>query len=157
MFYRFLSVALTACAILTCRAESGSAKGGGSASASLDITVRIARVVRLRALDLPASIDITKADIERGEIVVRGRLDLLVNDPRGFILEARLLDRSFSGFRIDGLPRTMEGNEDPVSVELPANGRREPAPTPVEYRFRIAPDALPGPHRWPLMLTLGSS
>jgi hypothetical protein len=124
-------------------------------NADVRIVVQIPRVMRLRALDLPSTIALSADDISRGEVVVKGRLDVLVNDPRGYALEARPMGRAFPGFRIQGLARVVETDGDPVAVSMPSMvGMKAARPFPVEYHLRIAPDTVPGRYPWPVLLTL---
>jgi hypothetical protein len=138
-------------------AAGGVTTGGGAISVNtgIHIAVRIPRVMRLRALDLPSTITLTSDDISRGEVVVKGRLDVLVNDPQGYLLGAQLTSRTFPGFRLEGLARVVETNGEPVAVSMPSMvGLKEIKPFPVEYRLHIAPDAVPGQYPWPVILTL---
>jgi hypothetical protein len=137
-------------------ANSSVATGhGASAKASIDFAIRIPRVARLRQLDTPSDIAITPEDIARGYVRVKARLDLLVNDPRGYVLAGRLDDRAFSGFRLEGLGMPVEATGPMNVIQMPPDRRlREQVPVEVSYLLRIAHDATPGVRRWPLRLQL---
>jgi hypothetical protein len=139
-------------------ASSSVASGlGASAKASIDFAIRIPRVARLRQLDTPAAIEITPEDIARGYVRVNARLDLLVNDPRGYVLAGRLDDRAFSGFRLEGLGMPVEASGSMNTIQMPPDRRlREQVPVEVSYLLRLAHDAAPGVRRWPLHLQLQS-
>jgi len=141
-------------------ANSSIASGAGpqSAKASIDFAIRIPRVARLRELDTPPAIAITAEDVARGYVRVNARLDLLVNDPRGYVLAARLDDAAFSGFRLEGLGRPVEASGASSVMQMPPERRlRSLAPVEVSYELRIAPHAAPGTRPWPLRLRLQSN
>lgn len=136
-------------------ASSGTASGSGalSARASIDFAIRVPRIARLRQLDLPRTLTLTEEDIARGFVRLRGRLDLAVNDPRGYVLTGRLADRAFSGFRVEGLALPIESSGPSDSVQMPPErAPRSGEPREVRYELRIAPGAVPGVRPWPLQL-----
>jgi hypothetical protein len=140
-----------------CEAHSGTTSGaaGLSARASIDFAVRIPRIARLRQLDTPPVLAITAQDIARGYVRVKARLDLVVNDPHGYVLAGRLDDRAFSGFRLEGLGMPVEARGAESVMQMPPDRRlREPVPLEVSYELRIAQDAVPGTRPWPLHLRL---
>jgi hypothetical protein len=139
----------------TCHASSGTASGSGalSAKASIDFAIRIPRVARLRQLDTPPAVEITAEDIARGFVRVKARLELVVNDPRGYVLAGRIGDRAFSGFRMEGLGMPVEASGRASVIPMPPDRRlREPVPVDVSYELRLAEDATPGVRPWPLRL-----
>jgi hypothetical protein len=159
------ATALTAALLLIAfsgasRAHSSVASGTGlqSAKASIDFAIRIPRVARLRELDTPPAIAITAEDVARGYVRVKARLELVVNDPRGYVLAARLDDPAFSGFRLEGLGMPVEASGASNVMQMPPDRRlRSLAPVEVSYELRIAPRAVPGTRPWPLRLRLQSN
>lgn len=142
-----------------CPAHSNVASDAGplSARASIDFAIRVPRVARLRELDTPPAIAITAADVARGYVRVKARLQLVVNDPRGYVLAVRLDDASFSGFRLEGLGMPVEGAGSSSVMQMPPERRlREQTPLEVSYELRIAPHAAPGVRPWPLRLQVQS-
>jgi hypothetical protein len=136
-------------------ASSSTASGSGplSAKASIDFAIRIPRVARLRQLDTPPAVEITAEDIARGFVRVNARLELVVNDPRGYVLAGRIGDPAFSGFRMEGLGMPVEASGRASVMQMPPDRRlREPVPLEVRYELRLAGDATPGVRPWPLRL-----
>jgi len=141
---------------LTLRAASSFVTGGGSASASLDFSLAVPRVLQLRELSRPASLDISADDVARGKVVVGGAmLDLLANDPAGYVIRARLVGAVFTAASIVGLPGPLVATPDSATLRMATMvGRPRPAPVPVQYELQLAPDASPGHYAWPVALTL---
>ena len=140
------SIAVLAGALaLPAAASSDLAQGGGPARAYVDFTIRVPRVALLKLVNHPATVEVTAEDIARGKIVVSGAsLDLLVNNPLGYVLRADLMNAMFTAARIVNLPARM-----PTMV-----GKPRPAPIAVDYELSLAPDAQPGRYSWPVSLSV---
>ncbi|HTS85975.1 MAG TPA: hypothetical protein VMG61_12780 [Usitatibacter sp.] len=141
---------------LTLRAASSVVPGGGSASASLDFSFVVPRVLQVRELSRPASLDISADDIARGTVTVSGAmLDLLANDPAGYVIRARLVNAVFTAVSIVGLPGPLVATPASATLRMATMvGRPKPAPVPVQYELQLSPDAVPGRYAWPVALTL---
>jgi hypothetical protein len=138
-------------------ASSTLAGGAGPvAKAYLDFSIGVPKVMQLRLVGHPLALDVTAADVARGEITVSGpALDLLVNNPLGYVLRAEILGAVFTAVRINGLAAPVVVTHDAALLRMPTMvGRPKPAPTPVEYRLQLAADALPGRYAWPVSLTI---
>jgi hypothetical protein len=136
--------------------EALSGAGALAAKASVDFTLNVPRVMQMRLLGHPASLDITAEDIARGSITVSGpRLDLLVNDRLGYVLRAEVVHAVFTAAKIMGLPSTLVATPAGASVRMASMvGRSRPQPVAVEYELQLASDAQPGRYPWPVALTL---
>jgi hypothetical protein len=129
-------------------AASGITTGNGTLAsrASVDISVTIPKVMQLRLVNHPASLEITSDDVARGSVRVTGAsLDLLVNDRLGFELRADLLNAMFTAVRIAGSPSMRFAS---------MVGRPRQQPFPVEYELQLAPGATPGRYAWPVSLSI---
>jgi len=139
-------------------AASDALTGSGAitAKAAVDFSVNVPRVMQMRLLGHPASVDITAEDIARGSITVSGpSLDLLVNDRLGFVLRAELVNAMFSAARIVGLSSPVTATAAGATLHMASMvGRPKPQPVAVDYELTLAPDALPGRYSWPVALTL---
>lgn len=135
-------------------AVSGAA--GLAARASIDIAINVPRVMQMRLLGHPASLEVTAEDIARGSITVSGpSIDLLVNDRSGYNLRAELVNAVFTAVRIAGLPASVQASSAPAVVRMPTMiGRPKPQPMPVAYELQLASDAQPGRYAWPVALSL---
>lgn len=139
------SIAVLAGALALPAGAASDIAPGGSVRAHVDFAISIPRVAQLRLVNHPAAIDVTAADIARGLIVVSGAsLDLLVNDPTGYVLRVDVGNGAFSAARIVNLPARM-----PSMV-----GKPKPAPMPVDYEITLSPDAQPGRFAWPVSVTI---
>ena len=139
------SIAVVAGALALPAGASSELAQAGPARAYLDFTIKVPRVALLRLLNHPTSIDVTADDIARGKVVVSGAsLDLIVNNPLGYVLRADLMNAMFTAARIVNLPSRM----------ATMVGKPRPAAIPVEYELSLAPDAQPGRYAWPVALSL---
>ena len=124
-----------------------------AASAPLDFTVVIPRVMALEMRGHPALVRVTAEDVARGEVVVQGaQLDITANGRAGFVLRAELNDAAFGGVAIDGLPAALACDCTAAHASMRAPGHRLSAR--VRYRLRLADHATPGEYRWPVTLSL---
>jgi len=139
-------------------AASDALSGAGAitAKASVDFLITVPRVMQMRLLGHPASLDITAEDIARGSVTVSGpRLDLLVNDRLGFVLRAELVNAVFSAARIVGLSAPITATAAGATLRMASMvGRPKPQPVAVDYELTLAADAVPGRYSWPVSLTL---
>jgi len=102
-------------------------------------------------------IQVTSEDIARGAVEVRGgsRLVMTVDSPTGYALDISSRGKLFTAIRIDGAGSTAElGAAGGTVVQREGRiGRRVIA---LNYRFILAPDAIPGTYAWPLDLAVRS-
>ena len=120
---------------------------------SVDLRVRIPRVLALEMEGHPARVRVTEADVARGEVVVHGpRVRIAANDRDGFVLRAQLATGPFGGFEVGGLPAALACECDAAHAAMRVPGNRLEAA--VAYRLRLAAHASPGVYRWPLTLSL---
>jgi hypothetical protein len=148
---------LALAAILTSNAFAASAvASGGSVHSSIDFQVSVPRVMQMKLVAHPTSLDITADDIARGSIKVSGpRVELLVNDRMGFAIRADLNGSTFNAVRISGLASPVVATQAGATVHMSSMvGRPKPAPVPVEYELQLAPGAQPGHYAWPVTLSL---
>jgi hypothetical protein len=136
--------------------EALSGAGPITAKASIDFTLRIPRVMQMRLLGHPDSVEITAEDVARGSIVVSGpRVDLLVNDRLGYVLRAELVHAVFSAAKIVGLSSSLTATAAGASMRMASMvGRARPQPVAVHYELTLAADAVPGRYSWPVALSL---
>jgi hypothetical protein len=142
---------------LAVRAASDVVRGNASSvAAAIDVSIVIPAVMQLKQLAHPAMLDISADDIARGKVTITGtQLDLLVNDPVGYVIRARVVNAMFSAVSIAGLPQPLIASSLSASLRMASMvGRPRPAPVPVQYELELSPDAMPGRYSWPVALTL---
>ena len=142
---------------LAVRAASDIAPGGAPlARAAIDVSIVIPTVMQLKQLAHPLALDISSDDIARGKVTVTGtQLDLLVNDPMGYVIRARVVNAMFSAVSIAGLPQPLVASSLSATLRMASMvGRPRPAPVPVQYELALSPGATPGRYSWPVALTL---
>lgn len=127
------------------------------AGASIDLGIIVPRVMRMRLLDHPSTIDVTREDVESGVVIVDGpKLELASNDPRGYWLDAQLRG-PFAEATIEGLRAPMHIAASGVRVLMPSMvGERRPAPYRLRYELRLREGTTPGVYRWPVTLSMDS-
>jgi len=142
---------------LAVRAASGVSVGvGPSVRAAIDVAIVIPAVMQLREIARPTGIDLTADDVARGKVTVNGaQLDLLVNNPTGYLIRARVVNAVVSAVSILGLPGPLVATADSATLPMASMiGRPKPAPLAVQYELQLSPDAVPGHYSWPLALSL---
>jgi hypothetical protein len=140
-------------------ASSSAASGGAQlhADASIDLRIIVPRVLRMRLLDHPSTIEVTREDVQNGVVIVDGpRLELASNDPRGYWLDAQLRG-PFAEATIEGLRAPMHIAASGGRVLMPSMvGERRPGPYRLRYELRLREGTPPGVYRWPVMLSMDS-
>lgn len=127
------------------------------ARAHVDFQVRIPAVLRLALNGQPATLRVTPEDAAAGEVRVDGGEALVVvNDPRGYLLQANL-SGPFSEAVIEGLPVAVQVQAGGTAVPMPSMvGQRQPQARRLQYRFNIAKGTTPGVYAWPLALAVAN-
>jgi hypothetical protein len=142
---------------LAVRAASDVVRGGApSVRAAIDVSIVIPVVMQLRQLAHPNTLDISADDIARGKVTVTGtQLDLLVNDPVGYVIRARVVNAMFSAVSIVGLPGPLIATPLSNTLRMASMvGRPRPTPVPVQYELQLSPGVTPGQYAWPVSLSL---
>ena len=149
-------LALPLAQLAVAASDTVSGPGTLAARASIDFAIAVPRMMQMRLISHPATLDVTAEDIARGTITVSGpSIDLLVNDRTGYNLRAELVSAVFTAVRIAGLPATVQATAAPAIVRMPSMvGRPRPQPIPVAYELQLASDAVPGRYSWPVALSL---
>ena len=157
MLRRLVILALLLPAGLPVAAAGTRVTGGGAlqAKAEVDMRVVIPYVLELKLLDQPSVVTIDADQAARGEVVVSGgRVALLANDRRGYVVEARL-DGPFVEAVIDGLDAPIRVTPDGARVLMPSMvGLRKPGPYRMRCRLRLQEGTAPGVYRWPVTLAI---
>lgn len=137
-------------------ARANDAAGAKSASAQVRFQVHVPRVLRMQIRHQPPTIAVTQADIDQGEVVVRGvRVQVFANDRRGFRLRTEVVHASFAGVTVTGLASAVDVRDGVSITWMPAVSTASAAgPVEVEYRLRLAAGASPGVYAWPVALSL---
>lgn len=136
---------------------AASSHGALSSATTMRFAIAIPRMLRMRLIDHPSTVVVTAADIARGEIVVRGaQVDIAANNRNGFLVRAQLRGQEFTGMHLSGLARDFRADGEASSITpMPSTGGGpRPEPRDVEYRLRLAANALPGRYAWPVALTI---
>jgi hypothetical protein len=140
-------------------AAGGVASGAGAlqASASIDLRIDVPKVLEMRLLDHPSTIEVTAADAVSGEIVVTGpRIEMVSNDRRGYWVDASLRG-PFEAATVEGLPAPMEVDGSGGRALMPSMvGQSRPRPYTVRYRLRLREGTAPGSYAWPVALSIDS-
>jgi len=139
-------------------ASGSTASGGGArASASIDFAIVVPRVLRMRMLDHPRTIQVTEQDVANGSVIVDGpRLELTSNDPRGYWLDAQL-QGPFIEATIEGLRAPLHVAASGGRVLMPSTAAAHgPEPYRLRYEFRLREGTAPGVYRWPVALAMDS-
>ncbi|HEX6634835.1 MAG TPA: hypothetical protein VF038_12765 [Usitatibacter sp.] len=157
-FHRLVAVPV-AMATWPALAAGGVASGAGAlqASASIDLRIDVPKVLEMRLLDHPSTIEVTAADAVSGEIVVTGpRIEMVSNDRRGYWVDASLRG-PFEAATVEGLPAPMEVDGSGGRALMPSMvGQSRPRPYTVRYRLRLREGTAPGSYAWPVALSIDS-
>lgn len=134
-----------------------SAQAAGS-SAQVGVGATVLRHVSLRVLQLPDSIQITAADIQRGyvDVSVTSRLEIRSNSPAGFMLSIESQAEFARGTEIRGLGGTTAFGRfgGVLMVKGAAVGGMHTTPVELSFRVLLSDGARPGQHAWPLQISV---
>jgi len=103
-------------------------------------------------------VDISEEDVAKGMVEVRGgsRLVITRNTPVDYAVQFQARGKWIRAARIGGIGRTFEidSRGGTVVQREAAAGRHVVA---IDYRFLLAPDAVPGTYAWPLDMAVRAS
>jgi hypothetical protein len=155
----FLAAFPIAVAVPPALAGGTAASGAGAlqASASIDLRIEVPKVLEMRLLDHPKTVEVTATDAANGEIVVSGpRVEMISNDRRGYWLDASLRG-PFEAATVEGLPAPMEVDGAGGRALMPSMvGQSRPRPYRLRYRLRLREGTAPGSYAWPVALSIES-
>ncbi|HUJ01638.1 MAG TPA: hypothetical protein VLY46_15470 [Usitatibacter sp.] len=138
-------------------ASSTSVDGGGAlrAGAAIDVRVVVPKVLELRLLDHPQTVQVSAADAANGQVVVSGpRIALVSNARSGYVVQAAIRG-PFTEASIEGLPQPVHVDSSGARVPMPAMvGQLRPQPFRVRYRLTLRENTPPGTYAWPISLSL---
>jgi len=148
---RMMGKRILGAAALACAVSGGSAIAGGT--------------LQVWAIGLPhgyvimehqaSVLEVSAQDVANGVVEVRGgsRLVITLKSPAGYAVHLRSHSGLVQAASIEAIGRTVEMEANGgvlVQREAPA-GRHVVA---IDYRFVLAPDAVPGTYAWPLDLAV---
>ena len=129
-------------------------RAGSSSGVVVGATVRA--YARLLDADLPATVVVTDADIERGfvEIVESSEIEVRTNSRRGYVLELRTDgDLPLILTEIEGLGATRTLGPQGGSVNRTTRGYTTER-LALTWRLHLGAEAAPGTYAWPFRLTV---
>ena len=123
----------------------------GEARASFTVSVVVPARVTLTALDQPAELAISTADLERGYKDVAATYRVSYNDRRGYLLSLSPRIGVTREVEVQGLDAPLVMREESVEVvRLGLPGSHELA---LGFRFVLDPAASPGRYPLPVLVT----
>lgn len=129
---------------------------GNSAQVSVGATVL--RHISLRVLELPSSVEITAADVQRGYVDVDrpSTIEIRSNSPSGFMLSIESQAEFARGTEVRGLGgMTAFGRFGGVLVvKGTQGGGMQTTPVQLSFRILLSDDAQPGHYAWPLQVSV---
>ena len=128
---------------------SGTAVGAGTQQASFIVEgVNVPAYATLHAVDQPARIHISAADVARGFKDVPARYLVQSNTAEGWLLRFAPRLGIATQVEVRGLPSQVVVQGDMVEVYRPR--APEPEGLALQYRFVLEPDAQPGSYDLPV-------
>lgn len=123
----------------------------GQARTSFTVSVVVPARVTLTALDEPAEVAISAADLERGHMEVAARYRVSHNDRRGYLLALSPRIGVTREIEVQGLTGVWVIREESVEiVQAAPPGSRE---LTLGFRFVLDPAAVPGRYPLPVLVT----
>ena len=133
------------------------AQAAGS-SAQVGVGATVLRHVSLRVLQLPETIQITAADIQRGyvDVSVPSRLEIRSNSPSGFMLSIESQADFARGTEVRGVGGTTSFGRfgGVLMVKGADSGGMHTTPVQLSFRVLLSDEARPGQHAWPLQISV---
>lgn len=140
-------------AIAMFAAHAESAIGQSRAQVGIDVRIVIPAFARVKTQSDPGVVPIAKADVARGYVDVEDATSLVLtsNSPSGFAMSVAFDETIVSrvAVRIDG--RVLEAAAQGSALHIQAPKLVEKA-VRVGYRLFLAPGAVAGTCRWPVLL-----
>lgn len=153
-------VALAMAATLVLGATTGvpAAQAAGESSARVSVGATVLRHVSIRVLELPRTIQITAADIDRGyvDVPLPSKLEIRSNSPTGFMLSVESQADFARGTEVSGLGEVSAFGRFGGVLSVPHAGGEGMRTVPVQLNFRVllSEQARPGLHPWPLQISV---
>lgn len=152
-----VALAMSATLALGAATSVPSAQAAGN-SAQVSVGAIVLRHVSIRVLELPSTIQITEADINRGyvDVAAPSRLEIRSNSPTGFMLSIESQADFARGTEVRGLGgMTSFGRFGGVlSVQGGAGGGLQTTPVQLNFRVLLSEEARPGTHAWPIQISV---
>jgi hypothetical protein len=122
----------------------------GEARASFTVSVVVPARVTLTALDQPAELEVSAADVERGYVEVAGTYRVSHNDRRGYLLSFLPRHGLTREIEVQGLATALVMGDEPVELVQPGPpGSHQFA---LAFRFMLDPAVVPGRYPLPVLV-----
>ena len=155
---RRLLPALLALGVAACLYAATTVQAQG-AEGLLRVSANVARRTALR-VQHPGTVVLTEADVRRGSIEVNSGVEVLVasNTPEGYALAFERQGDAVQQVQVLGLAQPLTLDSGTALALRPATAQRGrwTERLVLRFRFMLAPHARPGPHAWPVRISLMS-
>lgn len=138
---------------------AGVALGIGSAPAkeartSITVSATVVAVARIERASMPARLEISALDLQRGFIELRDpiALEIRSNSPDGFVLDVVTMAPLFSSLVIQGLNSEAYLGADGGTI-VQRWQKAQTAKLSLRLRFGLAPGVVAGSYAWPMQIT----
>ena len=145
-----------ACAAALCMLPTALSHAAGAAEGQMMVTARVLKYLRLQVVSQPPTVDITAADIARGWMEVPQRMQITVesNAPEGYALALANHSTAIRLVKVSGLgPELQLSTESTAFRQASTRGMARDV-LGLGFRFDLAPGAQPGPHAWPIQVSV---
>jgi hypothetical protein len=123
--------------------------------AAMPVSAMVIGNARLQISYQAKQINISAADVARGEVEVPGalRFSVVTNKGSGYLMQFHPVGNFFASVHVDGLGNTVQLGADGGAIVQ--RGPQAPDQThELGFRFNLHPDTTPGSYPWPLMLSV---
>jgi hypothetical protein len=130
---------------------TGAPAMAGEARASFTVSAVVPARVTLTALDQPAELEVSAADVERGYAQIAATYRVSHNDRRGYLLSLLPRHGLTREIEVQGLATALVMGDDPVELVQPGpQGSHQFA---LAFRFVLDPAVVPGRYPLPVLVT----
>jgi hypothetical protein len=130
---------------------TGAPAMAGEARASFTVSAVVPARVTLTALDQPAELEVSAADVERGYAQIAATYHVSHNDRRGYLLSLLPRHGLTREIEVQGLATALVMGDDPVELVQPGpQGSHQFA---LAFRFVLDPGVVPGRYPLPVLVT----
>lgn len=124
----------------------------------LEVGVTVLPMARIDVKSVPATLDVSTADIRRGYIEVSKPtvVEIKSNSPLGYVLNVISRQAIFTAVDILGLDVPVHLAADGGVVVQRWNATERHSIRELTYRFQLSDSARPGRYAWPIQLAVGA-
>jgi hypothetical protein len=124
-------------------------------SAAMPVSVMVVASAKLRTSYQAKQIEISAADVARGQVEVpaASRFSVTTNRGSAYLMQFHPVGNIFESVHVDGLGNTVQLGADGGAI-VQRGPQTQNQTHELSFRFNLHPDTTPGTYPWPLLLSV---